>query len=778
MAPVEFQTIWDARSWIKKYSGIEGFDWYGNTNFLAQYVVKEFGQDNEYDLSLINVGKFDIETESNDGFPQINNPTAAITSIAYTDINKKYHVWGLKDYDVNKSILTFPAKKDIIYYKCESETDLLMSFINYWSTNYPDVITGWYIRLFDIPYMIRRINRVLGEAWSAKLSPFKVIEQKDLTIMNKQVVTFNILGVEQLDYQDLFRKFGYVYGTQENYKLDTIANTVLNEGKISYDEYGKLQKLYDDNHQLFIDYNIKDTALIERLDDVLQYIKLAMTIAYKAGSNFSDAFGTVAIWDNITYKYLHSQNIVVYAKEVSERPPVEGAYVKPPIPGKYRWVVSFDLDSLYPNLIIQYNMSPETILTKMEDHYTVEKLLNREIENVSNNAIAANGAHFSKSVEGFIPKLVKQLYAERVKYKTEMIELKKKQDPSLKTKIDQLDGQQQAIKILMNSLYGAMGNAGFRYFDHRIAEAITKSGQLAIKWAEKAINEYLQKILGTDHDYVIAMDTDSLYITLDELIQKVVPQGTATSKIVDMIDKLCKEKIAPVINKAYLDLHNYMKTYDNRMKMKRENIADVGIWTGKKHYILNVYDSEGVRYPEPKLKIMGLEAVKSSTPAIARSALKEAFMIALHKTEDDMHSYIKDFRAKFDKANLTDIAFPRGVNDLEKYANKQTIYGPKTPIHVRGSLLYNHRIIDQKLDKKLEKIQSGDKIRFIYLRVPNPIREDVISFPDHLPDELGLNQYIDLDLQFEKTFLKPLRSVLDAIGWKDKKQASIMNFFE
>jgi len=338
---------------------------------------------------------------------------------------------------------------------------------------------------------------------------------------------------------------------------------------------------------------------------------------------------------------------------------------------------------------------------------------------------------------------------------------------------------QMVRKICLNSAYGAIGNQYFRYYKLANAEAITLSGQVSIRWIEMRVNEYLNNLLKTeDVDYVIASDTDSIYLNFGPLVDKFFGNKVDDKgKIVTILDQVCKDKLEPFIESSYQKLASYVNAYDQKMQMKRENIADRGIWTAKKRYILNVWDSEGVRYEEPKLKIMGIEAVKSSTPAPCRKMIKDALKLMMSATEDDVIDYIDNCRTKFRKLPPEDISFPRSVSDVNKYKASSTIYIKGTPIHVRGALLFNHQIKEKKLTNKYSLINNGDKIKFVYLKKPNPIYENVISFISEFPKELGVDSYIDYDLQFEKAFLEPLKTILDAIGWKMEKTVNLESFF-
>lgn len=788
VAPRNFDNIQDARNWIKQMEDITNFNFYGNTNFASQYVLDTYGQEIEYDRKQIRVGYLDIEVESDAGFPEPHEAKyPVITITAMNSHNGVYHVWGMVDYSSNDTEIE-ELRGNIVYHKCSTERELLASFLNWWQNNYPDAITGWYSKMFDIPYLVNRITFVLGESMMKKLSPFGVVRERTINMTGRKdgIQTFIIEGVQDLDYMELFRKFGYVFGPQESYRLDHIAHVVLGERKLSYAEHGSLSSLYKENPQRFVDYNIKDVLLVAKLDRVLDYVTLAATIAYRAGGNYIDSFGTVAVWDNIIYRELHSRNIAVDAKKEAGKVEYPGGFVKDPQVGSHNWVCSFDLNSLYPSIIIQYNMSPETITDIIDTRYNIDDLLERKLAAVgTDHAVTANGVHFSKDQRGVIPHIIRQLYEQRVVIKKQMIEAKtqyeKTKDPETKALSSKLENEQMVIKILLNSLYGAMANTYFRYFDMRVASGITTTGQLTIRWAEKAINKYLNDLLKLEgHDFVIAVDTDSLYICLDKLVDKIYGESAKdpanTEAVIKFLDDVCKNKLETFLQSSYKELFEYLNGFENRMVMKREAIASRGIWTAKKRYILNVFNNEGVQYANAKLKIMGIEAVKSSTPEVCRDKLKEAFKIIINGTEDDVQKFISDFRENFYSLESTKVASPRGVSEVDPNY-RGGAFAKGTPIHVRGALIYNWAIKDKKLDTKYNPIRSGEKIKYLYMKMPNPMRENVISFPEYLPKELGLDAYIDYETQFDKTFVKPLQAILDAVGWSAVKINTLESFF-
>jgi DNA polymerase elongation subunit (family B) len=771
-------TVRDCREFYKKYDGVDGFDIYGNDRYICQYISEKYPEDEiKFDISQIKLVTLDIEVSSEEGFPDVESASEEILAITIQDYTtKKITTWGVKPFNNKQSNVT--------YYHCPSEYELLSHFINYWMVDVPDVITGWNIQMYDIPYICKRLNRVLGEKLMKRFSPWGLVTEGEVYIQGRKQTTFDVGGVTQLDYLDLYKKF--TYKAQESYRLDYIAEVELGQKKLDHSEFDTFKDFYTQGWQKFIEYNIVDVELVDRLEDKMKLIELALTMAYDAKVNYGDVFYQVRMWDNIIYNYLKKRNIVIPPKVRSDKSEkYAGAYVKEPIPGKYDWVVSFDLNSLYPHLIMQYNISPETLLDERHPTVTVEKILNEQLsfELYKDNAVCANGAMYRKDIRGFLPELMEKMYGDRVIFKKKMLTAKQQYEKTptkaLEKEIARCNNIQMAKKISLNSAYGAIGNQYFRYYKLANAEAITLSGQVSIRWIENKMNDYLNNLLKTDKvDYVIASDTDSIYLNLGPIVDKFFSnQSDDKAKIVGILDKICQEKLEPFIDQSYQELATYVSAYDQKMQMKRENIADRGIWTAKKRYILNVWNSEGVQYHEPKLKMMGIEAVKSSTPAPCRKMIKDALKLMMVGTEDDVIDFIEKSREEFKKLPPEQISFPRSASDVVKYKSSSDIYIKGTPIHVRGALLFNHYIKEKKLANKYSLIQNGEKIKFCYLKKPNIIHENVISFIQDFPKELGIDKYIDYDLQFEKAFLEPLKAILDAIGWNVEKTVNLELFF-
>ena len=775
--PHKFGSITEARDFVRQYKEVEDFDIYGNSRFLYQYIVEQHPEDEiKFDSNNIRVFTIDIETAAENGFPDIESADQEILAISIKDsFTGRITVWGARPYD-NRD-----AGVDYMHFR--TEEGMLNAFLGYWQDNYPDVITGWNVQLFDMPYICNRIERILGEKSVKLLSPWRLVSQREIYIKGRKQIAVDTLGISTLDYLELYKKF--TYQNQESYRLDHICFVELEERKLDHSEYDTFKEFYEKDWQKFIDYNIHDVRLVDQLDDKMKLIDLAFTMAYDAKVNYEDVFSQVRMWDNYIYCELNKRKIAIPPKkEATKDAKYAGAYVKEPKPGFYDWVVNFDLNSLYPHLIMQYNISPETLRETRHANASVEGILNKEVELDPEFATCANGAQYRKDVHGFLPLMMQKMYDSRVIFKKKMIKAKQEyeKNPSveLTKEIARCNNIQMAKKISLNSAYGAIGNEHFRYYRLANAEAITLSGQVSIRWIENKMNAYLNTLLQSQEvDYVIASDTDSIYLNLGPLVDKFFSsKSDDKNKIVELLNKVCKDKLEPFIDSSYEELASYVSAYDQKMIMKRENIADRGIWTAKKRYILNVWDSEGVRYKEPKMKIMGLETARSSTPQYFRDKLYAAFKIIISKTNDELISFINDIRAETREQGQEGVAFPRGVNNLEKYQHRTDIYSKGTPIHVRGALLYNDFIRKNKLQHKYQLIQEGEKIKFIYLKTPNPLHENCISFFSTIPPEMNLDKYVDYQLQFEKSFLEPLKNVLNCVGWNHEKKVTIGSFFE
>ena len=802
-----FDSIREARDYLTRYSEISNFSVYGSTNFGYTFINDRYKGEIKYDPSKISVVTIDIEVSSEGGFPDIDKADKPLTAITLCK-NGHMVVFGLHEYQ--------PEKQNVTYFQCSSERDLLERFIDVWKSKKfnPDIVTGWNVEFFDIPYLVNRIKRILGDQSIKKLSPWEMVTQKKFELNGKTHDLEQPVGVTILDYLGLYRKFSFAQ--QESFKLDHIAFVELGERKLDYTALGyeTLDEFYKKDFKNYINYNIRDVELVDQLDAKLKLLEQVFALAYDGKVNFIDTLTTVRMWDIIIHNHLLERNIVIENPSVTKKQrQIEGAYVKDPKPGMYDWVVSFDLNSLYPHLIMQYNISPETLSGQCMKFANVERyneqgelteysvvdsvsmfIEERELDDISirnqlleqNVTITPTGCMFDRDYQGFLPKLMQTMYDDRSEWKKRMIDAKKKYElnptEELRNEIARCHNMQLAKKIQLNSAYGALSNVYFRWFDPRLAESITKAGQLSIRWMEKKINQYLNKLFkSTGEDYVIACDTDSMYIRFGPLVDSVFKDKKDNTKIVNFLDKVCQEKIEPFIDKCYDELGSYVHAFEQKMKMKREAIADKGIWTAKKHYILNVYNLEGVQYKEAKLKIQGIEAVRSSTPSACREYIKDALKVIMNGSEEELIGLINSKRIEFKTKPFEEIAFPRGVRGLNKYFDKDFGYRKVSksgvPIHVRAALVYNRALKSFKLDNVLNQIYEGDKIKFAYLLVPNPLFENVFATTGSLPKQFGLEKYIDYDTQFDKAFVEPIKTIVNVMGWRTEKSGSTLEDF-
>ena len=689
-------SISDCRDFVNKYQGIPNFNIYGNTDYVYQFIGDQFPDDVDYSMDKIKVAHIDIETQCENGFPQVEDPQEEIIGITLS-VNGKKYVLGLGEFHID----------GVDCRKYWSEEDLLADFLDIWKSEHPDIVTGWNIKFFDIPYLVQRMNRILTPVETSHLSPWKKIREKFIERSSKKHRTFQILGVSILDYLDLYRTFTYT--NQESYRLDHIAFVELGERKLDYGEYETIRDFYRNDFQKFMEYNVRDVELIEMLEGKMKLLELALALAYSAKVNYEDVFSQVRTWDQIIYHHLRKENIVIPPKRGGKKDEqYSGAYVKDPIVGMHDWVVSFDLNSLYPHLIMQYNISPETKIDQtqlfsitpngiLDNNDLTTKAISENVD--KGYSVAANGTCYRKDILGFLPELMQKMYVERKEFKNKMIECQKEREALVKggclgggigsrfkeveNDIAKYNNFQLVRKIQLNSAYGAIGNQYFRYYATEMAEAITTSGQLSIRWIANKLNCFLNDTLGTEnYDYVVASDTDSVYLRLGNLVDKVCGEKSKT-EIVDFLDRASEEIFLPYIKKQYQELAELMNAYENKMQMGREVIAERAVWTAKKRYAMNVWDSEGVRYDTPKLKIMGIETTRSSTPAIVREKLKEAIKLILTTDEKTIQEFTTEFRQDFFSQEPEIVAFPRSVSDLAKYASSSDIYSTKTPIAVK-----------------------------------------------------------------------------------------------
>lgn len=776
----------DVRKVFKDYKDINvhGYD-KADIQFISNTYTDEIW--NNFDFTKIKIANIDIETAIGDGFPDVNLTEQEIIAITVQTIGTPNTV-TFTSLDYNPALDTeySPNNRVIVV---GNEVELAQQFLNYWFNEKFDAVTGWNVKGFDIPYMVNRFKKVVGDKMVRMLSPIAHIITRGI-MPDPNPATgkdeFKIDGISILDYIELYKK--YSFKPQPNYKLETIAQDEIGEGKVDYCGYATMKEFYLGNPTMFIRYNIQDVLLVGKMDAKLQYLILSYTLQYLAKCNTNDIFGQVKYWDCLLYNHLKTKGIVTPPSKDNPELPLEGAYVAEPQTGKHKWVVSFDLTSLYPHIIKQFNMSPETIVHNGVDYDLIEQLINLETPARLQQAfeerlaMSANGAMFSKEQKGLFSEVVDKLFNIRKETRAKMKDIQRKVasgelGKEWLEKIPALDAVQMAMKIAINSLYGACGNKGFRYYDHSIAEGITKSGQLAIRYISKRINEHLENLLGAGYR-IVYNDTDSVYITLDDFVKLVNADGSKTDdEMLPIVDAFVQAEIEPFIDKCYDELAQHLNAYENAMSMKRETISLAGMWRAKKNYVLLELDNEGVRYKEPKLKAVGVETVRSTTPAFVKEAIKKCYRAML--TSDDPNALvdiIEEFRVTYKQQDYNQISTPRGVNEMEKWVDAGGNYISRIPFNVKASHEYNRLRKEHGLND-IPIITNGSKVNLVEVRANSIVTGGYMAYIDRIPEEFGITQYIDFDGMFEKTFVSPVDSFASLLGMKTNNQFQIDDFF-
>jgi DNA polymerase elongation subunit (family B) len=672
------------------------------------------------------------------------------------------------------------------------EPAMLKDFLTFWSSQRIDVISGWNSEGFDVPYLVNRLKNVLGDQPTSLLSPWGDVKERRYRDDNgNECQTYDIYGITHLDYLVLYKKFNP--GAKESFKLDFIANLELEHGKLPM-KGASFRENYLSYWNEFILYNLVDTYLLHQLEGEMLQVRLAMQVAYMAKCNFGDVVSSMRVWESFIYNHFLGLNIAEdWKKPSNKKESIVGAYVKDVVPGKYGWTYSIDATALYPSIIMQNNISPETIIGH-SPIFIDDVMAGKHTEYVVDNSIiSANGLLTTKDVCGFIPTLINRTFDMRNMYKKEMLNLEKRKQEiegtpgsdleckDLTSRIASMNIAQGAIKILNNSFYGNLALQYFRYYDPRMAEAVTATGQVFIKKTNQFVDEILSKILGTAGEYVYYMDTDSCYINCQLLVDRHCV-GKSDQEIVTFIEKFVFGVIAPELNKRLSEFAKTMGVDDCRISFKLECIGPSMIMSQKKKYLFDILYYEGVRYKEPKMKVMGIDIVRSSTPGVVKDYLTDAATICLRGTESELQSHVESVKKQFMSLDYTQASFPRGCNGMSVYGatsgntisldgeSVATVYGAKTPIQVRGALVYNHHLKKMGLDSKYPLINDGERVKFIMMNKRNPFREDVIAFPDKLPPEFDLVKYIDWNLQYKKAFVAPLEKITNALGWSMEKQ--------
>lgn len=828
---MDFLSQYDAKQWFDTYDTMKhkifGFNHYEYTMINDMYPGDLSPVFNIKNLVGANI---DIETQTEYGFPDIEraNEEINLISISLSGGGHDGHItcFGYKDAIIKD--------KDATFVKCINEVDLLKKFVTHWASSNIDYVTGWNIDGFDLPYIVNRIELILGEDYMKMLSPWKIINKRTAkNSFGKDSLKIEIAGINIFDYLDLYRKFS---GNQaESYKLGYITNLELGDTKVDYD--CSFKDFYTNHWQTFVEYNIHDVRLVRKLEQKLGFISLGLTIAYKAKILPSDIFTTVRIWDVIISNALHSRNIMVptFLNSGGDSGSYGGGYVKDPLIGYYEWLISVDATSLYPSIERTLNISMETILNPSQfipitpdDIIDNTELYQKAKEKAHslNACLAANGAMFKRDKQGIIPELNALYFNQRKSEKelgkkyekasahistifknrsvnvdeinrnntieTSLYEhsiLNEMDNESLKTLFEFYTGKgiiqrniEQAIKILINSLYGYLGSPYSRFYNKYIAEAITLTGQAIIRKSAEFVNEDLNKITGIEKDRIVGIDTDSNYIDLTDVVysEKTQWYKKTTDEIVTLLDKFCDSRLEKTIAKGFEKLlMGDLNAFEQQIFMKREAIGS-GIFVQKKRYTMYVYDNEKVRYAKPKLKITGLEAVRSTTPKYFREKMKEVYEMMYKVGQDEIYDVISDIRKEYFDMDISLIGKPTGVNNLEEYDNNSKelgVFKKGAPGHVKAAFTYNRLIDNMKIGSLHKHIGSGDKIKLYEVKVPNPYKNDKLAILDKIPPEFELDKYVDRETMLHDYFIKPISAVLQVRNWYAEPPVNLDDIF-
>jgi DNA polymerase elongation subunit (family B) len=717
----------------------------------------------------------EVDTTFDSSFPTPERAAVPINLITiYDTLTKSTHTWGLeKQYT--------PTLPDCIYHRCKDEQDLILQFVDFWRSDFPDVASGWNSSGFDFPYIINRFMKLFGEDFINRLSPVGVVRgRKVFTDMGKEVTLWSISGVSLIDYMDLYKTFSP--GEKESFSLNYISELELGEGKIAYNAVS-LGELAHTDWKLFVDYNIQDVHLLVKLEEKLKFLEIARMLSYKGCTNFESALGKVSIVTGAVAIQAHKQGYVIPTfSDKQERESYEGGFVRDPEKGIQKSIVSFDVNSLYPNTIITLNISPETKIGKVvtgEVGITPEvtiRLVNGRLHTLTSDklksflikeqvSLSKAGVMYSQKSKGVIPNLIDQIYEERVNTKKQLTKLKKigKKDKDSLLKLTYYDTLQYTLKILLNSIYGTFANKHSSLMDIDHAMSITVTGQNVSKAGGHILDDFVKQKYNISESITKYGDTDSVYISIDSILKKenieLVVDGNINPKVHEIVDELDKHVNAEILNWARKELFSM----DPRFVFKREVISDVGIFLQKKRYILHILDEEGVAVN--KFKYTGIELVRSTTPKKVKKFIENIIQTALlTQNSKQTNEVYRQGYSDFLNLDPNDVAARTSINNLQKYSEGSSLYkfANKTPSHVKGAIAYNILIKELKIDDKFEEIQTGQKVKKLYC-TKNKYGLDAITYVSALPSEFGLKP--DWDRMFAKLVTQPTERLYEAIGW-------------
>jgi len=788
-----FKNQYDRSRYLKDNKVTRVFE---NFNVYQQFLIDAYWQENEkpdFTKHQLKVHFIDIETYSPDAFPDPQDPNDIINIITiYDTIAKKFYSWGLKPYTAKST--------DVVYVACKTEEELLHKFVDFFSKDYPDILSGWNSEFFDVPYVINRVRKVLGEEYMQKLSPAGSLRSR--TFMGKygrEQVKWHIEGLSCVDYLDIYKRFCQTL--RESYKLDAIGEIELQERKIDYGDQN-LTELADGDWNTFVDYNIQDVNLLVRLEQKLQYIQLLRMIAYAGLTTFEGALGSLSVITGLCSirARIKDKRIPTFVKDVKEGTKNEGAYVADPQKGFQEHIVSLDANSLYPNTMITLNLSPETkvgkIVSSTDKDITIKHVngqtftLNHDkfAAFVKQEEIAISRAKilFTQKEKGIIPDTIDYYYNKRVEVKKQHTKAKKKlvtleentqEYRDLQVEVDRLNIRQHTIKILMNTVYGYFGNKHSPLGDDDLANSITLTGQAVIKESNRILTDYIKANTNlTDEELqenspIIYNDTDSSYISIKHLVKaKNIPISDKEGNVSPEYYKVVEEIEDHLNNEIVIWGRSSLGSKDCRLVFKREAIADVGLFLAKKRYVLHTLDVEGI--PGKKFKYTGVEVVRTTMPAPIKPYVKKIIeTMLLTKDYTATNKIFNETYEIFKGLPLEDIAFVMGVKGYEKYANRcsgfETVKG--MPKHVKAAYYHNILLDRFGIERKYEKMASGDKVRFFEVKKPNNFGLSVIGYKYYYPKEFQNVFEIDYEKMFEKIIYSVIERFYEAVNWTVKK---------
>lgn len=793
---------------------------YGNIDPAYQYIAANYKKNIDYKQTDIRIWQLDIEVLSEEGFPYPHEAKWPIVSIAIYDTKRnEYLVICLKGYEYDTTRLKLNTNKVQIKV-VDTEKELINTFVKLNSSLKPDIWIAHNGDGFDFPYIINRMNVLKMD--SNDLSPigkvsYKYTEIEDKFMSNKGEYYTSIDGISLLDNMKLYKK--YVADPRESYSLSNLAVEDLGMDKLNYEEYDNLGHLYQKDHTKFIDYNITDVYLMFLLNQKRKYIDIHIRNTYKAkAANFEDCMSPVKLWDIYIYQTLQQMNIQIPpTKTDTTKFSYPGAYVVDPIIALHKWVIPFDITSLYPHIQMQWNISPEKLVEDLTVDQWLQSLTDQEIDQFiekSNNPeqikflnslkemnsfgyainpinrneldervlkrlipthpdyiMSANGFYFKKDELGCIPNLLIENYNERKAIKKEMAILETKQDSSLQDTLAGMKVAEQGIKIMINAEYGALANEFFRYCKYELCSSITMNGQLIIRSLINNITKKLPEII------IVAGDTDSCYFGFENLVRKNC-KGFVEAEIIEWINQYCKDFLQPTINETFAELAEYVGAPKNYIKMVREKILSDAFWVAKKHYAYRMVVKDDIVLKEPQFGYKGMSAIKSSTAKGIRNLLKKSIQVILTDPTNIIDNINKSKEAIF---NMTpeEIAFPKTCNGLYKYSDGKGGWIKGAQAHVKAAIVYNQYVLNHKLIDQYPIIQEGEKIRFVWLKSPNPFNSEVFGFLNRLPKDEMIQSLIDYETIYEKAFHKPLLEILERLNLSNcvSKTSNLDDFF-